>query len=180
MARSKPGVLNYGSTGIGTPLSFAMELFKYAAGLEIQAVSYRGDALIMAALSTGEVHVTVVSMAIAKPFIESGTIRAIAVTEPRRAVAMPELPTIGEALPEFGSIISWQAFFAPAKTPATVLELLQRETALALRSPEVVERLANWSYVPVGNLPEVFEAYFRIEVAKYAKIAKDARIRQVD
>jgi tripartite-type tricarboxylate transporter receptor subunit TctC len=175
LAKSKPGSLNYGSTGIGNPLSLTMEMFKAATGTQILAVPYRGDALMMTALLTGEVHLAVVSLAIAKPLIEGGKIRGLAVTGSKRSPFMSNLPTIGETVPGF-EVTSWQAFFAPAKTPRTIVELLQRETAKALNAPDVLERLRGWSNEPVGSRPEEFDRFFRAEVEKYAKVAKDANI----
>jgi tripartite-type tricarboxylate transporter receptor subunit TctC len=178
LAKSKPGRLNYGMSGLGNPLHLTMEMFKIATGTDIQAVPYRGDAQIMAALIAGEMQVAVVPLAIARPLIESGRIRAIAVTGARRSAVLPGVPTIAEAVPGFESSSSWQAWFAPAKTPRDIVELIQRETAKALHAPDVLERLHGWTNEPVGSRPEEFEAFFRAEVAKFIRIVKDAHIPQ--
>jgi tripartite-type tricarboxylate transporter receptor subunit TctC len=166
-------------TGVGNILHLTMEMFKHSTGTEIQAVPYRGDALVLNAVLAGEVQVAVVALAIAKPLIESGKIRALGITSAKRSAFMPDLPSISEAVPGFDSA-SWQALFAPAKTSKDIINLLQRETAKALASPDVKERLRSWTNEPVGSKPEVFEAYFREEVAKYRKVVKDIGMPQQD
>jgi tripartite-type tricarboxylate transporter receptor subunit TctC len=175
LAKSKPGSLNYGMSGVGNPLHLTMEMFKIATGLDILGVPYRGDAPIMAALVAGEMQVAVVPLAIARPLVEGGQIRALAVTGARRSPVLPDVPTIGETIPGFESS-SWQAWFAPARTPREIVEVIQRETAKSLAAPDVRERLREWVNEPVGSRPEEFDAFFRAEVAKFGKVVKDARI----
>jgi tripartite-type tricarboxylate transporter receptor subunit TctC len=176
-AKLKPGTLNYGMSGVGTPLHVTMEMLKSAAGVDIQGVPYRGDALVMNALVADEVQMAVVALAGAKPLIEAGKIIALATTGSARSPFTPELPTIAETVPGFEAV-SWQGLFAPAKTPAKVVELIQSETAKALRAPDVVERLRSWTYEPVGSRPEDFARYFRAEVEKYGTVVRDAKIPQ--
>jgi tripartite-type tricarboxylate transporter receptor subunit TctC len=175
LAKSKPGTLNYGMSGVGNPLHLTMEMFKIATGLDIQGVPYRGDAPIMAALVAGEMQVAVVPLAIARPLVEGGQIRALAVTGAKRSPVLPDVPTISETIPGFESS-SWQAWFAPARTPREIVEVIQRETAKSLAAPDVRERLREWVNEPVGSRPEEFDAFFRAEVAKFGKVVKDARI----
>jgi tripartite-type tricarboxylate transporter receptor subunit TctC len=177
LAKEKPGTLNYGMTGIGNPLQLAVEMFKHDTRTDIQAVPYRGDANIMAALISGEVQLAVVSVAIAKPLVDDGRIRPLGVTGTKRVATMPDVPTIGETVSGYAAI-SWHGFFAPANTPKEIVDTLQRETAKALATPDVMDRLRDWSNDPVGSRPEEFQAYFRAEVAKYIKVAKDAAIQQ--
>jgi tripartite-type tricarboxylate transporter receptor subunit TctC len=177
LAKSKPRNLNYGMSGVGNPLHLTMEMFKIATGIDIQAVPYRGDALIMAALVAGEMQVAVVPLAIARPLIESGQIRALAVTRAQRLAVLPNVPTIGETVPGFEST-SWQGWFAPAKTPREIVEFIQREVAKVLHAPDVLDRLRAWTNEPVGSRPEEFDAYFKAEVAKFKKVVRDAKIPQ--
>ena len=175
LAKSKSRDLNYGMSGVGNPLHLTMEMLKVATGIDIQAVPYRGDAPIMTALVAGEVQVAIVPLAIARPLIESGQIRALAVTRAQRSAVLPDVPTIGETVPGFEST-SWQGWFAPAKTPREIVELVQAGVAKALQVSDVLERLRTWTNEPVGSRPEEFGAYFNAEVAKFKKVVKEANI----
>ena len=175
-AKARPGQLNYGSTGIGNPLHLTMELFKLSAGIDLVAVPYQGDAPLNTALMSGQVEVAVVPFSTALPLIKAGKLRALAIASARRSAALPDVPTIAEAaLPGFESN-SWQGFFVPAKTPRDVVDAIQRETARALNVPEVRERLVSLGVEPMGSTPSEFEARFRSDLAKFAKIIKDAHI----
>src|SRR5215510_6227101 len=103
LAKAKPGSLNYGMTGVGNPLHLTMEMFKTAAGVDIQAVPYKGDAGIFPALITGEIQVAIVPMATSLPHVAAGSVRALAIGGAKRSAAMPEVPTVAETLPGFES-----------------------------------------------------------------------------
>jgi len=180
LAKSRPGKLNYGSSGVGNPLHLTMEMIKFAAGIDIVPVPYRGDAQINTALMTGEVEVAVVPLATSLPLIAAGKLRALAVTSARRAAALPAVPTIAESgVPGFASS-SWQGFFVPARTPRAVVEAIQRETVKVLQAPDVRARLAALSYEPVGSTPQEFEAYFKSELTRFAGVVKQAHIPPQD
>jgi tripartite-type tricarboxylate transporter receptor subunit TctC len=179
LAKARPGSLNYGSTGIGNPLHLTMEMLKNAAGIDIQAVPYRGDAPLNAALIAGDIQVAVVPMATTVPHVQNGLLKALAIGGARRAPALPDVPTVAETIPGFESS-SWQGFFVPANTPRDVVATIQRETAKALKSPDVLDRLKAGGNEAVGSTPEEFDARFRADTAKFAKIVKDARIPTQD
>jgi tripartite-type tricarboxylate transporter receptor subunit TctC len=179
LAKSKPGVLNYGSTGVGNPLSLTMEMLKSAAGLEIQAVIYRGDAPANAALIAGEIQLGVMPMSTTLPLVEGGQLKALAVAGSKRSPAMPNVPTIAETIPGFDST-SWQGYFLPAGTPRDIVVKLQQETAKVLKLPEVIERLRAGGNEGVGSTPEEFDARFRGDIVKFAKIIADAKIPKLD
>jgi tripartite-type tricarboxylate transporter receptor subunit TctC len=180
LAKSRPGKLNYGSSGVGNPLHLTMEMIKFAAGIDIEPVPYRGDAQINTALMAGEVEVAVVPLATSLPLIAAGKLRALGVTSARRSPALPDVPTIAEnGVAGFASS-SWQGFFVPARTPRDIVDRIQRETAKVLQAPDVRGRLAALSYEPVGSTPQEFEAYFRSELARFAGVVKQAHIPPQD
>jgi tripartite-type tricarboxylate transporter receptor subunit TctC len=180
LARSEPGRLNYGSSGVGNPLHLTMEMIKFAAGIAIEPVPYRGDAQINAALMAGEVQIAVVPLATSLPLIAAGKLRALGVTSARRSAALPGVPTIAESgVPGFASS-SWQGFFVAARTPPDIVDLIQRETATALQTPDLRERLAAFTYEPVGSTPRDFDAYFKSELARFAGVVKQAHIPPQD
>ena len=179
LAKSKPGALNYGSTGIGNPLHLTMEMLKSAAGVDIQPVPYRGDAPLIAALIAGEIQLGVTPMATTVPQVQAGLLKALAIGGAKRSPALPAVATIGETIPGFKST-SWQGFFVPAGTPREAVLILQRETAKVLKLPEVQERLRAGGNEPVGSTPEEFAARFNADVAKFAKIIADAKIPKQD
>jgi tripartite-type tricarboxylate transporter receptor subunit TctC len=179
LAKAKPGGLNYGSTGIGNPLHLTMEMLKSATGIDIQAVPYRGDAPANAALIAGEIQLGVMPMATTLPLVEAGRLKALAIGGANRVPATPNTPTIGETIPGFEST-SWQGYFVPAGTPREIVQLLQRETAKVLKLPDVMARLRVGGNEGVGNTPEEFEARFKADIAKFAKIIADAKIPKQD
>jgi tripartite-type tricarboxylate transporter receptor subunit TctC len=175
-AKARPGSLSYGSSGIGNPLHLTMEMLKKAAGIDIVAVPYRGDAQINAALIAGEMQVAVVPLATARPLIEAGQLHALAVTAPLRSATLPDVPTLAEAGVTGFASMSWQGWFAPAATPRAIVAFIARETAKALAAPDMRDRLTAMAYEGVASTPDEFAAYFRTELAKFAKIVREAHI----
>jgi tripartite-type tricarboxylate transporter receptor subunit TctC len=178
-ARSKPGGMNYGSTGTGNPLHLTMEMVKIAAGIDLQAVPYRGDAPLHAALIAGDVDVAVVPMATARPHIDGGRVRALAITGGKRSPALPDLPTLTEQGVAVESA-SWQGFFVSANTPRDVMMTIQQETRKVLAMPDVLERIKAFGADPVGSTPEEFAAKFKADMARFARIVEDAKLPKQD
>jgi tripartite-type tricarboxylate transporter receptor subunit TctC len=175
-AKEKPGTLNYGSTGVGTPLSLTMEMLKKATGIDVPAVPYRGDAPLNTALISGEVDLAILPVATGRANVENKLVRGLAVTAAQRSKAMPDLPTVAEqGVPGFDTA-SWQGLFVPANTPRDVVQRIYQETRKALDAPDVRERLNAFVAEPIASTPEVFAQKFRDDVAKYAKIVKEANI----
>jgi tripartite-type tricarboxylate transporter receptor subunit TctC len=178
LAKAKPGGLNYGMTGVGNPLHLTMEMLKLAAGIDLQAVPYKGDAAIFPALITGEIQVAVVPMATTLPQVAAGTVKALAVAGGKRSPALPEVPTVAEqGLPGFDST-SWQGWFVPAGTPRATVLAIREAVKKALAAPDVLERLKLGGNEAVGSTPEEFAARFQADLAKFAKIVADAKIPQ--
>ena len=176
LARKNPGKLNYGMTGVGNSLHLTMEMLKRAAGIDIQAIPYRGDALMNPALIAGEVDVAIVPIGTIVPLIEGGQLRALAVNSATRSPVLPNVPTVSEdAIPGFEAS-GWQGWFVPAKTPPEVVNAIAREVAKIIADPDTQRRLRAIGNDPVGSTPEVFAAKFREDVAKFAKVIKEAGI----
>src|SRR5882757_2225787 len=161
LAKASPGKLNYGMTGVGNSLHLTMEMLKRAAGIDIQAIPYRGDAPLNTALIAGEIDVAIVPIGTVVPLIEGGQLRALAVNSARRSAVLPNVPTVSEdAIPGFEAS-GWQGYFVPVRTPRDVVALIQREAAKALAAPDLQSRLRMIGNEPVGSTPEEFAAKFR-------------------
>jgi tripartite-type tricarboxylate transporter receptor subunit TctC len=178
LAKQKPGVLNYGSTGVGNPLHLSMEMLKKETGADIANVPYKGDAPLNTALIAGEVDLAVVPVATGRANVDNKLVKGLAVTSASRAKALPDLPTVAEQGVKGFDMGSWQGFFVPAKTPDAIVQKLYQATKKALEAPDVRERLAKFVAEPVGSTPEAFAKKFNEDVAKYARIVKEAKIPQ--
>jgi tripartite-type tricarboxylate transporter receptor subunit TctC len=176
LAKSKPGALNYGSSGVANPLHLAMELLKSSAGVDIVPVPYKGDGPLFQALIAGEVEVAVVGLSQILPHIESGRVKALGVTSARRSTVMPEIPTISEQGVASIDTPGWHALFAPGRTPREVVEALARAAAKAVNTRENQERLALRGQQAVGSTPAEFDAKFKAEIIKFAEIVKTSGI----
>lgn len=176
LAKEKPGGLNYGSTGVGNPLHLSMEMLKRATGIDITAIPYKGDAPLNTALLAGEVDLAIVPVATGRANVENKLVKGLAVTTAQRSKAMPNLPTVAEqGVPGFDTG-SWQGFFAPATTPRDIVQRLYQEAKKALDAPDVRERLRALVAEPVASTPEDFAQKFKDDVARFAKIVKEANI----
>jgi tripartite-type tricarboxylate transporter receptor subunit TctC len=175
-AKANPGKLNYGMTGVGNSLHLTMEMFKRAAGIDIQAIPYRGDAPLATAMIGGEVDVAIMPLVAVLPHVQSGKMRALAVNSNARSELLPDVPTVAEdAIPAFEAA-GWQGWFVPAKTPPDVVAAIARAAATIIKAPDVRKRLLAMGNEPVGSTPEAFAAKFHDDVARFAKIVKEAGI----
>ena len=175
-AKSRPGQLNYASSGDGSPSHLAGELFNLRAGVSIVHLAYKGGAPAAAAIAGGESQMTFVSVPAAQPLINSGKAKALAVTTPQRSRGLPDVPTVAESgLPGFDITVTY-GIFVPAGTPATIIAKLNREISQILALPEIVERLAAFGLEAKGSTPQQFSQVVRDEVDLWAKVIKDAKI----
>jgi len=171
-AKARPGQLSYASTGNGTPTHLAAELFKSMAGIDMVHVPYKGAALAVVDLISGQVQLSLISAPGVVPHIKAGRLRALAVTNSKRSTLLPELPTISEAgLPGFESE-GWHGLFAPAHTPQPVVDRLYREFAAILRTPGTASYLVSGGAEPIGMPPGQFKVKLRNEIDKWAKVVK--------
>ncbi len=176
LARSKPGSLNYGSSGVGAPLHLNMEIFKHAAGIDIVHVPFRGDGPMITALIAGDVQLAFLPAATGVPLADSGRTRALGLIGSKRTAALPTVPTIAESGVKGLEATSWYGIFAPAKTPRPVIDILAREFAKATNAPDVAARFRKQGDEPIGSTPEEFAALVKADVARFARIVDIAGI----
>ena len=177
LARSQPGVMSYGSAGSGSSIHLTGELFNAATGLQIVHVPYKGSGPALTDLLGGHIQLTFTSSVTALPLVKSKQLRGLAVTSLQRSKAAPNLPTIAESGYAGFEASSWLGIMAPAKTPPAIVKYLQQNIAKALRAPAVVKAFEADGAEPGGNSPEEFGAYYRAEVAKWAKIVSGSGIK---
>lgn len=177
LAKAKPGALNYGTGGAGTPPHLAMELLKSMAGIDIVHVPYKGNALVTAALLSGEIHVSLDTMIGPLRNVRAGKLRGLAVSGKSRSMIAPDIPTMAEAGLEGYEFEGWTGVFAPAGTPREIVERLNREVAKALAVPDVKERLIATGYEPSGQPADQFASVVSADLAKMGKIVKGAGIQ---
>lgn len=177
LARARPGDLNYASGATGAITHLAVELFKSMAGVNFTKVNYKGSGAAANALLAGEVQLMFPSAGTAAPHIRSGRFRALAVTSAEPSALAPGLPTVAASgLPGYEAV-AVQGMFAPAGTPASIINRLHREIVQVLNSADVKEKLFNVGIEVVGSSPEQFAAMMKSDMAKWGKVIKDAGIR---
>ncbi|MEW6334373.1 MAG: tripartite tricarboxylate transporter substrate binding protein [Thermodesulfobacteriota bacterium] len=177
LARANPDKLNFASSGKGTVGHLSGELLKSMADIKMVHVPYKGNGPAMIDLLAGYVQMLFSSMPSALPHIQTGAIRSVVMTGAKRSSAAPTIPTMAEAgLPGF-EVSTGFGMFAPAKTPRPIIKRLHAEVVKSLQSPAVRQSLAGQGAEPVGSTPEEYDAFVRSEIAKWAKVCKDAGIQ---
>jgi tripartite-type tricarboxylate transporter receptor subunit TctC len=169
LARQRPGTLNVASQGSGTVSHLEAELLKHMASIDMVHVPYRGSAPAQLDLVGGRVQVMFDSIAAALPQVRAGRLRALAVASSSRSPLLPDLPTVAESLPGY-SAHSWLGLFAPAGTPAQVVERLQRETVALVGDPATRARLMASGFDPRGSSAAEFAVLIRAEVEKWRPV----------
>ncbi len=174
LAKSQPGKLNFSSSGAGGSMHVAAELFKSMAGVDMVHIPYKGGAPAVADLISGQVALSFSTVLETVQHVKAGKVRALAVTNDHRSIALPDLPTIAEAgLPGYQSI-SWLALFAPAGTPKEIVNKVSAESVRILKLPDVKERLLAQGAEPIGSTPEQLAAILAADIAKYAKVIRES------
>ena len=177
LAKARPGEINYASSGPGGSGHLAGELFKMVTKTNLVHVPYRGAPPALTDLISGQVQVMFGTMLAAVPHVRSGRIRAVAVTGPRRSVAVPEVPTFAEGgLPGYDAS-SWNGILVPTGTPRAIVDKLNAELVKILHASNVLDRLASDGPIPVGDTPEAFAAFIKAEQAKWGKVIREANVR---
>jgi tripartite-type tricarboxylate transporter receptor subunit TctC len=176
-ARSRPGQLNYGSAGVGSSLHLSMELFLSMTKLRMVHIPYKGSAPALVDMLAGQIVVMTGTMITVIPHIRGGRLRALGVTSATRSQVAPDVPSIAEAgVPGYESV-QWYGVLAPAGTPREVITRIHEGVVRALQDATVRKRFLDDGVEPVGSSPEEFAALIRADMAKWAKVVKDAGIK---
>jgi tripartite-type tricarboxylate transporter receptor subunit TctC len=176
LARQKPGKLTYGSSGIGGAGHLAGELFKERAGIDMVHAPYRGGGPALTDLLGGRIEMYAGVPSTTQPHVESGKLRALATTGPRRAATLPNVPTVAESgYPGFEAT-NWYAFVAPGKTPTEILDYWNREIVKVLADPRVKDELARHGLDPVPGTRDELAQYIDRETLKWGKVVREAKI----
>jgi tripartite-type tricarboxylate transporter receptor subunit TctC len=177
LARKRPNEIHYGSAGNGSGGHLAGALLTSMTGIKIVHVPYKGGGPAQVGLLSGEIQADFEVWAYARGHIESGRIRALAVTTAKRPRSLPNFPTIAESgVPGYDSGV-WYALLAPAGTPRAIIDRLNHETLVVLKNAAYVKRLAEQAIDPIGSTPEELGQYIRREVDKWAKVVRETGAR---
>ena len=171
-AKSKPGALNYASSGPGTPYHMAGELFKAMTGTEIVHVPHRNSGEARNSVIGGHVQMMIDAITTTAPTVQGGQVRALGTTGLKRSAVLPDVPTIAEAgLPKYEATI-WLGIMAPAGTPQPIVDRLNGEINRVLAKPEVREAWTKQGAVPMTMTPDEFDRYLRADIDKWAEVVK--------
>jgi tripartite-type tricarboxylate transporter receptor subunit TctC len=177
LAKTQPGKLNYGSGGFGSGSQLGSELFKSLAKIEIAHVPYKGAAIAMNAMLSGEVDMVTSTVPATIPYINAGRLRGLVIMAPERIAALPSVPTAAQAgMPEL-VVTTWYGLFAPANVRAEVIERLNSEIGRFMRTPELVAQLTKVGLDPAPNTPAEFAKFVRAEADRWARVIRAANIK---
>ncbi len=176
-AKAKPGSLSYASAGNGSAQHLAGELFKAQAGVFLVHIPYRGGGPAMIDVMAGQVPISFGNLASAMPHIKSGKLRAIAITGSTRSPAAPNVPTVAESGLKGYEVYEWNAMFAPAGTPAAIIDRMQRELVRIVALPDVRERLLSIGAEPIGSSAAELDKIRRADLERWTAIIKRASIK---
>lgn len=175
LLKANPAQFNFGSSGNGTIVHLTGELFKSMTGTYVVHIPYRGTALVIPDMMTGQIHMLFDNIASAMPHIKEGKLRAIAVTSSKRSPLLPALPPVADSIPGFESV-TWFGVFGPKAMPADVTQRLNSEINAVLKSPEFLDRLRVLGYDAAGGTPADFAKVVADDTTKWAKLIKDRKI----
>jgi tripartite-type tricarboxylate transporter receptor subunit TctC len=174
--KANQGKMSCGSVGPASTSHLACEMLNMLGGVSTIHVPYKGSAPVITDMLGGQISISFLNIAGVKPQLDAKQIRPVAVTTLKRSAVLPDLPTMNESMPGF-EVNSWYGMMAPAGTPREIVSLLQRETAKALKSPDVMERLRTLGLDPVGNTPEEHTAQLKADLERWAKVVKAAKVK---
>ncbi len=176
-AKAKPGELTFASAGLGTSPHLAGELFKIIAQIDMRHVPYRGSGPAVTDVVAGHVPLMFDTALVVGSHVRAGKLRALAVASSKRLDGMPEVPTAAESGVQGFEVGTWQAIFAPAGTPKPIVQRLNTEIAQILKQPDIQAKLAELGLSPSGGTPEELGEFQKAEIAKWAKVVKEANVK---
>ena len=177
LARAQPGKLSYGSVGVGSLAHLMMELFKSSTKTDMVHVPYKGGAPSTTGLLSGEIQAIFTPISTILPHVKAGKARALAVSSAKRVELAPDLPSVAEAgVPGFDGT-SWYPFFAPARTPAAIVQKINNDIHRILQKPEVRSRYLALGMIPVGGAPAVLRDYLDAEIKRWEKVIADVGVK---
>lgn len=177
LAKSRPGQVNYASSGAGSASHLAVEYFKLLAGINITQIAYRGTGPMTVSLVSGETSLTITGVPPLMPHVQTGRLRGIAVASVQRLRVLPELPTIAEGGVSGYESTTWFGPLAPAKTPQEIVAKLNSESNRILQQPDVIKRFTAEGIEALGGTPDQFGNYIRAEIERWARVVREANIR---
>ena len=175
--RANQNTLNYASSGIGSPIHMAGELFQLATGTRMTHIPFKGMAPAIADLVGGSVEVSALTTITSVPLVEAGRLRMLAITTAKRVAALPDIPTFAEAGVPGVVVVNWYGLVAPLNTPRAAVDRIANETIRIVKSPALTARFAADGSEAMGGTPAEFSALIRTEQAQWAKVIKHAGIR---
>lgn len=176
-SKTQKGGMSFGSSGAATTTHLAGELLAQRTGMALTHVPYKGGGQAVTDVVGGQIPMIITVIPTIASFVKDGRLRAVAVASAQRSEVLPNVPTIAESGAPGFEVTSWYSLLAPAKTPKPIIDRLQREVAAVLALPEVRDRYLKGGFVPVGNKPEEFAAQMKTDLARWAKVVKDANIK---
>jgi tripartite-type tricarboxylate transporter receptor subunit TctC len=177
-AKANPGKLNYSTSGVGSSYHLGTELFQSRAGIKMTHVPYKGTSLAIQDLVAGHVQVTITAISTASPYIQAGKMDALGVASLKRHPAFPQLAPVAESanLPGF-EFATWMGLFLPSTTPKPIVERTRAALALAMKSPEVREKIAKLGMQPISRSPKEIVSTIEKDLVQWAKVIQDANIK---
>ena len=174
LAKAKPGTLTFGSSGIGSPSHLSMELLKSMANVDMLHVPYKGAAGVTANMMSGQIQITLSSIAAVLPLVKSGKLRPLAVTSAQRWPATPDVPTISEAGLKGYEQTNWHGIAMPAGAPASIVQKINADMAKIAQLPDLREKLDTYGMAPLSMSPTQFSAFVKADIETWAKVVKSS------
>ena len=176
LAKAKPGTLNFASLGAATTQGLAASMFNFMTGVDAVQVPYKGSAPGVTDLLAGNVHFMFNALPSMLGHVQTGKLRALGTTGPKRAPQLPDLPTVSETVKGY-EVVTWYSFVAPAGTPRAIVDKLNREISAIVETPAVREKLREQGLEADAMKPEELARHYQSETAKWAKVIRDAKIQ---